>query len=284
MHKWTVRSAQAVLVGVVFAAAGAGVANADSTSDNNSIARGNQVQVPITAPITAPITVTGTPLNLLSRGNATVSGQTSRSARFSYKYRTIDNSGAVNAAGSNADNATGQKAPAAPIIICGNAMSSEGIGSAACRGHAFVSDQQAEQPASEPLSCGACAAAPAQQAAPAQPAAPAAPPCAAKAPAPAAHAAPAAPAAHAAPAAPAVPPCAAKAAAPVVAPAAHAARQIAPGHLTVIRHYNTATPVAPITICGNAGTLRGIASAACDGDAAFQKAAPAQHPMIGAAS
>lgn len=84
MRKWIVRAAQAVLIGAAFTAAGAGIANADSTSGDHSILGGDQIQ----APITVPVTVSNVPINVL--GRQVVGGGEGTAAHFSYHYRSTE--------------------------------------------------------------------------------------------------------------------------------------------------------------------------------------------------
>ena len=254
MHKWTVRAARVALVAAAITAAGTGVANADNTTGDHSILGGEQIHIPIIA----PIGLFGNHVNLLS---TVVPASTAR-----YAHVQMDDSD-----------------PAPQVDICGNAISSaHGIGTAACKGQAQLggNSDAAPAPAASPgaemsgkpsigaptESIGApgspvAAPAEAQPAAPAeaQPAAPAAP---IAAPVAAPAEAPAAPPAEAQP--PAAPPVAA----PIAAPEAPPAEMSTSGNNGVLSGNQVKAPVrAPIRICGNAGALGGMATAACEGTA-----------------
>jgi hypothetical protein len=252
MHKWTVRAARVALVAAAITAAGTGVANADNTTGDHSILGGDQIHIPIIA----PIGLFGNHVNLLS---TVVPASTAR-----YAHVQMDDSD-----------------PAPQVDICGNAISSaHGIGTAACKGQAQLGGNSDAAPAPAAWSAaetpgnpsigapttsigapGSPVAAPAgaQSAAPEAPAAPAAP---VAAPAAAPAEAPAAPPAEAQP--PAAPPVAA----PIAAPEAPPAEMSTSGNNGVLSGNQVKAPVhAPIRICGNAGALGGMATAACEGTA-----------------
>jgi ChpA-C len=276
MHKWTVRAARLALVAAAITAAGTGVANADDTTGDHSILGGEQIHIPIIA----PIGLFGNHVNLLSSGIP-------MGARFAH-IRT--------------DNDPDAMAP--QMDICGNAISSaNGIGTASCKGQAMIGGPEAAPAWAPPAVAPAAwvpAAPPAEESpnprigapatsigAPGSPVAPQpemAPPAAPPAAAPAA--------AQAAPPADACAPCAsvqapeqapaeAPAAGPVQAPEAVpvAAPQEAPvavpatemstsGDFGVLSGNQVKAPVRmPIRVCGNAGALGGVATAACEGTA-----------------
>jgi hypothetical protein len=258
MHKWTVRAARVALVAAAITAAGTGVANADNTTGDHSILGGEQIHIPIIA----PIGLFGNHVNLLS---TVVPASTAR-----YAHVQMDDSD-----------------PAPQVDICGNAISSaHGIGTAACKGQAQIGGNSDVAPAPAPAPAAWPAAEtpgnpsigapntsigapgrPVAVPAEAQSAAPAAP---AATEAPAAPAAPvAAPAeAPAAPPAEAQPPAAPPVAAPIAAPEAPPAEMSTSGNNGVLSGNQVKAPVrAPIRICGNAGALGGMATAACEGTA-----------------
>jgi hypothetical protein len=257
MHKWTVRAARVALVAAAITAAGTGVANADNTTGDHSILGGDQIHIPIIA----PIGLFGNHVNLLS---TVVPASTAR-----YAHVQMDDSD-----------------PAPQVDICGNAISSaHGIGTAACKGQAQLGGNSDAAPAPAPAAWpaaetpgspsigapntsigapGSPVAVPAgaQSAAPEAPAAPAAPEAPVAAPAAAPAEAPAAPPAEAQP--PAAPPVAA----PIAAPEAPPAEMSTSGNNGVLSGNQVKAPVrAPIRICGNAGALGGMATAACEGTA-----------------
>jgi hypothetical protein len=275
MHKWTVRAARVALVAAAITAAGAGVANADDTTGDHSILGGNQLHIPIIA----PIGLFGNHVNLLSSG-----------IPMGARYAQIP-----------ADD--GPDAMAPQMDICGNAISSaNGVGTAACKGQATLGGPAQAAPAAwAPAAVAPAAWAPAAPVAqespspkigapatsigaPGSPVAPQAEPPAAAPPAAPAEAPAAAPAAApieppaAAPveapaAAPVEAPAAAPAAAPIAAPqeapaAAPAAEMSTSGDFGVLSGNQVKAPVRmPVRICGNAGALGGMATAACEGTA-----------------
>jgi hypothetical protein len=258
MHKWTVRAARVALVAAAITAAGTGVANADDTTGDHSILGGEQIHIPIIA----PIGLFGNHVNLLSSGIP-------MGARFAH-IRT--------------DNDPDAMAP--QMDICGNAISSaNGIGTASCKGQATLGGPSQAAPAWAPPAIAPAAWAPAAPEAEespnprigapttsvgapgspvaAQPEAPAAAPAAAPVEAPAA-----------APVeAPAAAPVEAPVAAPIAAPqeppaAAPAAEMSTSGDFGVLSGNQVKAPVRmPVRICGNAGALGGVATAACEGTA-----------------
>jgi hypothetical protein len=236
------------LVAAAFTAAGTGIANADSTRGDHSLLGGNQLRVPIFAPIAS---IFGNNVNVLS--------DFSRSARTAHAhlvYKDNDAQGASLAGGSS------QAAPpmSASINVCGNALSTaHGIGTAACKGRANVADDNpaqaapmAESAESEgPVGASASIGAPGTPAAPAV--APAANPSAAgksgpaneQAQAPAANDQARGPAAND----------------QAQAPAANDQTRVPAAN------NQAQAPVRPVNICGNAGALGGVATAACEGTA-----------------
>jgi hypothetical protein len=261
MHKWTVRAARVALVAAAITAAGTGIANADNTTGDHSILGGEQIHIPIIA----PIGLFGNHVNLLSSVGAS-------EARFAH-IRT--------------DNDPDAMAP--QMDICGNAISSaNGVGTAACKGQATLGGPSQAAPAAwtpaAPAAADAGAAgpigapansigapgspiAPAEAPAEAPAAAPAEPPAAAPAAAPveAPAAAPAAAPIAASPEAPAAAPIAAPVEAPAAAPAADMSTS---GNSGVLSGNQVKAPVRmPVRICGNAGALGGMATAACEGTA-----------------
>jgi hypothetical protein len=294
MRKWTVRAARAVLVGAAFAAVGAGIANADTdhntTNGTRSLLGGLQTNadVPISVPNLAAgslnnlasgntVDASGNNLQLLSPRSTASSGSTHRLQYVFHKSRNIE----ATSLGSG-DQA---KTPvSAPILICGNAITDTGLGTAACHGNSSISGGAASSQ-TNPACSAACA--PAAQA-PAEPAKPAAPVCSAAcapaAQAPAEPAKPAAPVCSAActqaqqPAKPAVPPApaCAQACTQVGTQACHEACTQSPAQrtdssATHLMGRDQTTVTAPIAICGNAVPVRGLAAAACDGSASFTK-------------
>jgi hypothetical protein len=239
------------LVAAAFTAAGTGIANADSTRGDHSLLGGNQLRVPIFAPIAS---IFGNNVNVLS--------DFSRSARTAHAhlvYKDNDDRGASLTGGPSQ-----AAAPmSASINVCGNALSTaHGIGTAACKGRASAADDNNAQAApaapmtgfTEPeVPVGASA----SVGAPGLPAAPAAAPAAdlsASSKAPAATNQAQAPAANDQAQAPA-------ATNQAQAPAAN-------DQVRVPAAINQAqAPVRPVNICGNAGALGGVATAACEGTA-----------------
>jgi hypothetical protein len=270
MHKWTVRAARVALVAAAITVAGTGIANADDTTGDHSILGGDQIHIPIIA----PIGLFGNNVNLLSSGFG--------GARLAH-VRMDDPSPMYQA-----------PPPEMQMDICGNAISSaNGIGTAACNGQASLGGETAPPPAPAPAPVAPAAVeapsamigAPATSigapgnpiAAPAE--APAAPPAMAPIAAPAdapatapvftpAEAPPAAPIA-----APAEPPAEAPAMAPIAAPverpvAAPPAEMSTSGENGIASGNQVKAPVRmPVRICGNAGALGGMATAACEGSA-----------------
>jgi hypothetical protein len=249
MHKWTVRAARVALVAAAITAAGTGVANADNTTGDHSILGGEQIHIPIIA----PIGLFGNHVNLLS---TVVPASTAR-----YAQVQMDDSD-----------------PAPQVDICGNAISSaHGIGTAACKGQAQLGGNSDAAPPPPPAPAPAPAAemsgnpsigAPTDSIG--APGSPVAVPAEAQSAAPAAPAAPvAAPAeAPAAPPAEAQPPAAPPIAAPIAAPEAPPVEMSTSGNNGVLSGNQVKAPVrAPIRICGNAGALGGMATAACEGTA-----------------
>jgi hypothetical protein len=260
MHKWTVRAAGGALVAAAITAAGTGIANADNTTGDHSILGGEQIHIPIIA----PIGLFGNHVNLLSSG---ITG-----ARLAH-VRMDDSNPMYQAA-----------PPEAQMDICGNAISSSnGIGTAACKGQASLGgeNEAAQAPAppapaaaeapgatiGAPSSSIGAPGAPIAVPAEAPAAAPAAAPVSAPADAPAA--APVAAPAEAPAAAPVINPAEAPIAAPAEAPAAAPAAEMSTsGENGVASGNQIKAPVRmPIRICGNAGALGGMATAACEGTA-----------------
>jgi hypothetical protein len=278
MHKWTVRAARVALVAAAITAAGTGVANADNTTGDHSILGGEQIHIPIIA----PIGLFGNHVNVLS---------------------SVVPVGARYAQVPMADPAP---APAPQVDICGNAISSaHGVGTAACQGQASVGGPSEAAPApvaaawpvAQPMVDSASVGAPvnaigapgspvAAQSEPAAPA-PAAAPIAAPAAAPEAPAAaPEMPAA--APempvAAPEAPAPEAAPAAPIAAPESGPAEMITSGENGVLSGNQVKAPVrAPVRICGNAGALGGVATAACEGTASSGRFAHRAYRSFGVA-
>ncbi|GAA0349074.1 hypothetical protein NE235_11495 [Actinoallomurus spadix] len=279
MRKWTVRAARALLVGAAFAAAGGGIANADNntTSGERSLLGGvlADATAPVTAPVMAPITANnllrgatvnaanGNALNALSPRSTAATGATQRLSYISHRSHSIE------ATSIGRDDKV--SAPVTvPILICGNAISDKGLGTAACHGHSTISsgNMPSQATAACPATCSSSTKVTAEPAKPAAPACPAA--CA-----PAAQA-PAKPVTHEAPACAQA--CGAPVGAPVAAPACPAAcgQAAAPNTGSSATHLlsndRVSAPLtAPITICGNAGAIRGLAAAACDGNASFAR-------------
>jgi hypothetical protein len=262
MHKWTVRAARVALVAAAITAAGTGVANADDTTGDHSILGGEQIHIPIIA----PIGLFGNHVNLLSSGIP-------MGARFAH-IRT--------------DNDPDAMAP--QMDICGNAIASaNGIGTASCKGQATLGGPGQAAPAWAPPAVAPAAWAPAAPEAEESPnprigapttsvGAPGSPVAAQpEAPAVAPPAAPAAAPVEAPAAAPVEAPAAAPveapAAAPIAAPqeppaAAPAAEMSTSGDFGVLSGNQVKAPVRmPVRICGNAGALGGVATAACEGTA-----------------
>ncbi|WP_285629295.1 chaplin family protein [Actinoallomurus iriomotensis] len=277
MHKWTARAARVALVAAAVSAASVGVANADDTTGDHSILGGNQLLNHLS--VIAPIGLFGNHVNLLS---TVVPG-----SGFRYAHVRADDD------------------PAPQMDICGNAISSaNGIGTAACKGQANIGTTEAapaavvaapaapaavtapapamasETAGAPTAAIGAPGAAPAETAAapaPVQAEAPSIAPAeapaiaSASAPAQAPAAAPAQAPAEAPAIAPAAAPAEPAAAAPVAAPIAQEARPVemsTSGENGVLSGNQVKAPVrAPIRICGNAGALGGMATAACEGTA-----------------
>jgi ChpA-C len=252
MHKWTVRAARVALVAAAITAAGTGMANADDTTGDHSILGGEQIHIPIIA----PIGLFGNHVNLLSSGIP-------MGARFAH-IRT--------------DNDPDAMAP--QMDICGNAISSaNGIGTASCKGQATLGGPAQAAPAWAPPE--AAPAAPVAEESPSpRIGAPATSVGAPGSPVPARPEAPAVAPPAAPAAAPVAAPVEAPAAAPVEAPMETpiAAPQEAPdasdadmstsGDFGVLSGNQVKAPVRmPVRICGNAGALGGVATAACEGTA-----------------
>jgi hypothetical protein len=254
MHKWTVRAARVALVAAAITAAGTGVANADDTTGDHSILGGEQIHIPIIA----PIGLFGNHVNLLSSGIP-------MGARFAH-IRT--------------DNDPDAMAP--QMDICGNAISSaNGIGTASCKGQATLGGPSQAAPAWAPPAIAPAAWAPAAPEAEESPnprigapttsvGAPGSPVAAQpEAPAAAPVEAPAAAPVEAPAAAPVEAPVAAPIAAPQEPPAAAPAAEMSTsGDFGVLSGNQVKAPVRmPVRICGNAGALGGVATAACEGTA-----------------
>jgi hypothetical protein len=271
MRKWTVRAARAVLIGAAFAAAGTGIANADTTSGDHSIAGGTQI------PVSIPNLLAGSAINVLSPHSSASTGSTQR-LRYSYHHRS-NSITATSLGGSSIGSGNQVTAPVtAPIILCGNAISAEGLGAATCKGHSSISSgaASAQAPsacnascAQAPSACNAsCAQAPSTCNAACAPAAeaPAAPVCS-QACAPAAPAKPAAPVCSQA--------CQQQAGAPAACQetcAQHSAQSTDMARNQLLSNNQAMIPVtAPIVVCGNSAAIRGIATSACDGDASVTR-------------
>lgn len=125
MRKWIVRAAQAVLIGAAFTAAGAGIANADSTSGDRSILGGNQIQ----APITVPVTVSNVPINVLGRQVVSEGEGQGTAAHFSYHYRSTELGGAGTTASCSACGAT---VPSTTCSACSTTSTPTCTATAAC--------------------------------------------------------------------------------------------------------------------------------------------------------
>jgi hypothetical protein len=264
MRKWTVRAARAALVAAAITAAGTGIANADSASGNGGLLGATQIH----APISIPVSVLDVGNQVTGRG--ALSGSLLSGARVAYKDNDTD--GTALTGGSN----QGSASMSGPFIICGNALSAaKGVGAAACKGRASIADDNAAQVAPAAAAAPIAApAAPASQVAPEIPAAPAGAPVSIGAPgapaAPIAAAAdmPAAPIAKA-PEAPAAPIAEAPEApaAPIAVPASDLNAAGKSGAVSGNQAQAQAPVRAPINICGNAGALGGVATAACEGTA-----------------
>ncbi|MEV0408032.1 chaplin family protein [Actinoallomurus sp. NPDC050550] len=271
MRKWTVRAARAVLVGAAFAAVGTGIANADTTSGDHSIAGGTQI------PVSVPNLLAGSAINVLSPHSNVSTGSTQR-FRYSYHHRSSSIT-ATSLGGSSIGSDNQVAAPVtAPIIICGNAVSAGGLGTATCKGHSSISSGASSSQASSacnascaqaPSACNAsCAQAPSACNAACAPAAeaPAAPVCSQAC-------------APAAPAKPEAPVCSQACQQPAGAPAAcqetcaqHSTQSTDMARDQLLSNNQATVPVtAPIVVCGNSAAIRGIAASACDGDASFTR-------------
>ncbi|MFL6053436.1 MAG: hypothetical protein ACJ72W_11040, partial [Actinoallomurus sp.] len=196
MRKWTVRAARAVLVGAAFAAVGTGIANADtnynSTRGDHSVLGGLLANANV--PISAPNLLAGSANNLLAGNTVDASGNNvqvlspssvasngSSTHRFRYVYRHGRNIEATSFGSGDQGNAP----VSAPILICGNSIAHNGLGTAACRGNSSISSGAASTQAN-PACSAACAPAAQMPAEPAQPAAPVCPAACAQAQEPAA--------------------------------------------------------------------------------------------------
>ncbi|WP_433179212.1 chaplin family protein [Actinoallomurus sp. CA-150999] len=271
MRKWTVRAARAVLIGAAFAAAGTGIANADTTSGDHSIAGGAQV------PVTITNLLAGSPITVLSPHSNVSTGSTQR-YRYSYHHRSSSIT-ATSLGGSSIGSGNQVTAPVtAPIVICGNAISAEGVAASSCKGHSSISSgaSSAQAPsacnascAQAPSACNAsCAQAPTACNAACAPAAeaPAAPACP-QACAPAAPTKPEAPVCSQA--------CQQQAGAPATCQetcAQHSAQSTDMAGGQILSNNQAMIPVtAPIVACGNSGAIRGVAASSCDGDASIAR-------------
>ena len=260
MRKWTVRAAQTALIAAAIAAAGSGIANADNNRGDHSLLGGQQLNLGLPVTLMAPISLTGNHVNALN-GISLLSGS--------------------RLAGGNGNIADERPA----VTVCGNAISTaHGIGTAACKGRAI---QAGADEAAAPVAnaCTPCAA-PAPAAAEV---APAIEPASAPGIAPAIAPEPPAPAQQngmtvgapvgqiGAPGAPMVREAPAIAEAPAAkdaqeAPAAESASAVKEAPAAPIVDAQAAAPVrTPINICGNAGALGGVATAACEGTASSRK-------------
>ncbi|MEV5705754.1 chaplin family protein [Actinoallomurus sp. NPDC052274] len=270
MRKWTVRAARALLVGAAFAAVGGGIANADNNTTRGDRSLLGGVLADVTAPVTAPITANnllrnttvnanGNAVNALSPRSTLATGA---AQRLSFVNHHHDHG--IEATSIGSDDKV--HAPlTAPILICGNAISDSGLGTAACRGHSSISSGGASSQANSacPATCSSSTQVTAEPAKPAAPACPTA--CDAAQP-------PAQTTVHQAPA------CAQACSQPVGAPVCPEAcnQSSAQGSSSSATHLlsndQVSAPVAaPIVICGNSGAIRGLAAAACDGDASFAR-------------
>ncbi|MCO5970346.1 hypothetical protein [Actinoallomurus soli] len=267
MRKWTVRAARALLVGAAFAAVGGGIANADTNTTRGDRSLLGGVLADVTAPITANnllqgATVNaanGNALNALSPRSTAATGAAQRLSYISHHTHGIE------ATSIGSDDKV--SAPVTvPILICGNAISDKGLGTAACHGHASISSGSASSQAT--ATCPAtCSSSTQVNAEPAKPAAPACPAACAPAAQP-----PAQTTTHQAPA------CAQACSQPIGAPVCPEAcsqsstQNTASSSTHLLSNDQVSAPATmPITICGNAGAIRGLAAAACDGNASFTK-------------
>jgi hypothetical protein len=239
MRKWTVRAARAALVAAAITAAGTGIANADdSVNGNGGLIGATQVHAPISIPVSA--------LDVGNQvtGGSALSGSWLPGSRVAYKDNDTNGPALTG----------GWHQGSAPLIICGNALSTaHGIGTATCKGRANVADDNTAQAAPAAPMAGFTkpevpVGAPASVGAPGVPAAPAAAPAADLS------------------ASSKVPAVNDQAKVPAVndqaqAPAANDQAQAPAAN-------NQAQALArPVNICGNAGALGGVATAACDGTA-----------------
>jgi ChpA-C len=296
MHKWTVRAARVALVAAAITAAGTGVANADNTTGDHSILGGEQIHIPIIA----PIGLFGNHVNVLSSV-----------VPVGARYAQVPMADPAPAPAPQVD------------ICGNAISSAHGVGTAACQGQASVGGpseaaptalawpvaqpvaqpaaQPVEQPVAQPMVDSASVGAPvnaigapgspviaqSEPAAPAPADVPAAAPIAAPAAAPEAPAAaPEMPAA--APempvAAPEAPAPEAAPAAPIAAPESGPAEMVTSGENGVLSGNQVKAPVrAPIRICGNAGALGGVATAACEGTASSGRFAHRAYRSFGVA-
>lgn len=289
MHKWTIRAARVALVAAAITAAGAGVANADNTTGDHSILGGEQIHIPIIA----PIGLFGNHVNLLS----SVSG--ARYAHVPVDDNAYDNAyaqpqmdicgnaistnngvgtaackGQAQLGGSDAAPASfapaspaPAPAPAAPVAPAKPALAAQVDGSMIGAPGAAIGAPGS--PVAAPVAASAAAPAAAQDEAPA--AAPAAAQVEAPAatPAEAPEATPAEAPAAAPVEAPIAAPVAAPAEAPIAAPIAAPVNEMSTsGDHSIAGGNQIKAPVRmPIRICGNAGAIGGMATAACEGTA-----------------
>ncbi|WP_285577768.1 chaplin family protein [Actinoallomurus iriomotensis] len=297
MHKWTARAARVALVAAAVSAASVGVANADDTTGDHSILGGNQLLNHLS--VIAPIGLFGNHVNLLSTvvpgsgyryahvrmdddpapqvdicGNAisSANGVGTAACKGQANIGTTEAAPAAVAAAPAAPAAVAAPAPAVVGEMTGAPTAAIGApGAAPAETAAAPAPAQAAAPSIAPAEAPAIApaSAPAQAPAAAPAEAPAIAPASAPAQAPAA--APVQAPAEAPAIAPAAAPVEPAAAAPVAAPIAQEARPVemsTSGENGVLSGNQVKAPVrAPIRICGNAGALGGMATAACEGTA-----------------
>jgi ChpA-C len=306
MHKWTVRAARVALVAAAISAAGAGVANADNTTGDHSILGGEQIHIPIIA----PVGLFGNHVNLLSSVPASAARYAHVPTDDTNVYQAAAaDTPSVDICGNAISSAHGigtaackgqaqlggdnQAAPLsatsaapkmpAPTIALPDAAASASLASPTIKAGAPATSIGAPgrqiaapviTPAAAPASAPASAPAAAPAAAPAS--VPAAVPAAVPASAPAA--APAEASAQTPSMASAAAPAEASAQTPSMASAAAPATEMSTsGENGVMSGNQVKAPVRmPIRICGNAGALGGVATAACDGTASTSRAGAAR--------
>lgn len=126
MNNWTKNAGRVTLLAAGFLAVGSGIASADTTNGDSSVAGGNQV----TAPISVPITVSGNAVALLGKATA-------KSAGWADVTPLAGDTGMTTSGKNSVGGGNQVRMPITmPITFCGNAIGLVGEAQAAGGCHA----------------------------------------------------------------------------------------------------------------------------------------------------